>query len=151
MHDVAQLAVGEVLQAQVDRQRHGLAGLGVLGDLDVLDQAPAAVLEHLALARDTGQPLVIGQFHAFTTAIVDVGEADYVRCHFACRIEATELLLRVNAGNLQVENFLALLRRQAAHQVHEFARGLRLQPFAQHRCVLPERLGEFWPAGARGL
>src|SRR3546814_12723037 len=93
----------EVLQPQFDRQCHRLAGLGVLYDLNVLDQPPATILENLTLAWHTSQPLVIREFHALTATIIDIGEADHMGSHYASRIEPTEYFLRIHAGDRSEE------------------------------------------------
>jgi len=142
---IAQLAVGQVLQAQVNRQRQGLPCLGVFGHLHVFDQTPAPVLDDLSLARNTGQPLVIGQFDAFPTLVVDIGEADHVRGHFARRVEATELFNAINARHLEVEHDLALLRGQAPDQVDKLFIGLLLQARSEHLGILPKRVRQCRP------
>ncbi len=88
------------MQAQVDGQRHGLARLGVFGDLHVLDQAAATVLEHLATARHAGQPIVVRQLDALAAVIIQVGKADHMRGHIASRIETAEFFKAIDTRDL---------------------------------------------------
>ena len=134
------------MQAQVNRQRQGLAGLGVLGDLDVLDQPAAPVLDHLALARNPCEPFVVGQFHPFATAVVDIGETHHVRGYFAGWIEASEFLDAIDTGDLQIQYGLALFRRQASDQIDELFIGLGFKPLGQGFRVLAKCHGQRRPA-----
>src|SRR5690606_6922334 len=103
-------------------------------------------LEDLTLARHASQPVFIGQLHAFAAAIVNIGKADHMRSDFTGRIEATELFLRVDARNLQVQHPLPLLGGQAAHQVDEFTPGLFFEALLQHTGILAERSRKLIPA-----
>ena len=145
LYGVAQLAGGQVLQAQINRQSQGLPGLGVFCNLDILDKSSAPILDDLSLARHTGQPVVIRQFDPFTTVVVQVGEADHVRSDIARRVETPELFDAIDAWDFQVEHDLTLLRRQAANQVDEFFTGLSLQTVAEQFCVLAQSGGKRRP------
>ena len=89
-----QLAIGEVLQLAVDRQREVAALDRRAHALDVLDDAPQAVLDHAPAARLAGEPVLVCELDAFLTVVVHVGEADQVRGHFAGRVVAAVLALR---------------------------------------------------------
>ena len=143
---VAQLAVRQVLQAQVDGQRQTLARLGVLGDLQIADQVAATILEHLTLTRHTGEPVFVGQLDAFTALVVDVGKADHVSRHFTGRVETTKFLDGIHPGNLQIGNRLALLWREPAHQVHELAFAVQLDALSQRGRLYAQRGGQLRPA-----
>ena len=142
---VTQFAVGQVLQAQIDRQRQRLAGLGVFGDLDILDQPATPILDDLALAGNAGQPFVVGQFDTFAAVVIDVGETHHVRGGFTGRVETPKFLDAVDAGNFEIEHLLALLRGKPTNQVDEFFIGLGFQAFGQGLAVLPEGSGQFRP------
>ena len=71
-----QLAVGEILQLAVDRQREIAAFDRRAHALDVLDDPPEPVLDHAAAAGFAGQPVLVGELDAFLAAVIDVGEAD---------------------------------------------------------------------------
>ncbi|MNN25961.1 hypothetical protein D3C81_1394540 [compost metagenome] len=126
------------MQAQVNGQRQGLAGLGVFGDLDILDQPAAPVLDDLSFTRHPGQPFVIGQLDTFLAMVIDVGKADHMRGHFTGRIETAELFDAIDARHFEIEHRLALLRRQPAHQINEFLVGLRFKALGQGFRVLPQ-------------
>ena len=79
----------QVLQAQVDRQRQGATGLGVLGDLDVLDQLAAAIKQaELPIERKWWHTATVYQVYprsfqdadgSTTLAVYDaLGRPDYI-------------------------------------------------------------------------
>ena len=138
--------MSQVLQAQVDGQRKGLARFGILGDLHVLDHAATAILEHLALARHAGQPFVESQLDTFATAVVDIGKADRMGHHFASRVETPKLLDGVHAGHLQGDHAFALLRGQPTDQIDELALGVLLDAVGEQLGILPERRRQLRPA-----
>ncbi|MNQ16708.1 hypothetical protein D3C85_297090 [compost metagenome] len=135
---VAQLAVRQVLQAQVDGQCQLPTRLGVARHPDILDQPPATILEHLALPRHACQPLLEGQLDPLATLVIDIGEADHVRRDLARRVEPAKLLEAVDAGDLVGEHRVALLGSQAARQIEELAPGILLQTPAQHFGILAQ-------------
>ncbi len=61
---------------------------------------------------------------------------------FTGRIETPELLDAVDTRDFQIEHCLALLGRQAAHQVNEFFIGLSLKALGQGFRVLPQGNGQ---------
>ena len=150
-HSIAQLAVCEVLQAQVNRQCQGLTGLGILSNLHVFDQPPAAILEYLALTGHASQPILEGQLHAFTATIINVGKAHYMGSHLTRWVEAAEFFNAIHARHFQVEDALPLLRRQPAHQVHELALVRSRQPCGKCFWVLPQSCRQSIPLGLTAL
>ena len=109
-----ELAIGEVLDAAVDAEREVLAGLGGAHQVDVLDDAAAAVADHLLGAGLAAQPVVERELDAFLAAVVDVGEAEHVRQRFALRVEAAELALREHARDAVREDRARLVGIDAA-------------------------------------
>src|SRR3990167_7308642 len=71
--------------------------------------------------------------------------------HLTSRVEATEFFDAVHAGYFQIENALALLRRQAAHQVHELALVGRSQARLEGLGVLPQCSRQLIPLGLAAL
>ena len=99
LHGRLQLAIREVLQAQVDARAQVLARTRRLDALDVLDRAAFVVAHHALHARLAAEPLVECEFEAFLADVVDVREAEQVPRHFAGRIVATVFAQRVDAGD----------------------------------------------------
>ena len=148
---IAQFAVGQVLQTQVDRQRQGLTSLGVLRYLHVLDQSTTAILEHLTLARHTAEPIIKRQFHALTAVVVDIGKADHVGRDLTRGVETAKLFDGVDTRHLEVEHGLALLRGQATHQVHKLTLGILFQALGKGFRLLPQGSGQRRPLATPGL
>ena len=67
-HRGLELAVGEVLDAQVDAGDEVLALRGALQHLDVLDHAAAAVLDHALRAVDARERAVVGELEPLLAA-----------------------------------------------------------------------------------
>ena len=84
-------------------------GCGGAHQVDVLDDAAAAVADHALGAGLAAQPVVERELQAFLAAVVDVGEAQHVRDRLALRVEAAELALREHAGDLEREDLRARL------------------------------------------
>src|SRR3546814_2753430 len=109
-HRALEVAVGEVLDAAVDRQREVAARLRGAHQVHVLDDAAAAIANDLLRAGLAAQPVVERQFDAFLAAIVDVGEAQHVGQRFALRVEAAELALRGHARDGERQDRFRLVR-----------------------------------------
>ena len=78
-----QLPVGEVLDAQVDREHQVAARARRTDALDVLHDAPVAVLDDALRAVLAGQPVIEGELETLLAGVVDVGEAEQVTGHLA--------------------------------------------------------------------
>ena len=85
---------------------------------------PQPVLDDAAAAGLAGEVALEGELERFLALVVDVGEADEVRHHFAGRVVAAVLALQENAGYAQLDDFRGLVRRQLALQVDELALGV---------------------------
>ena len=96
-----QLAVRQVLDAQVDRQHQVAARAHGADLLDVLHDVAVAILDHALGAVLARQPVIERQLQAFLALVVDAGEADDVPGHFARRVVAAVLAHQVHAGNVQ--------------------------------------------------
>ena len=145
LHALAQFAVGQVLQTQVDGQAQIIARACVGDHLHILDQATTAILQDLAAAGHALQPLVIGQLEPFLSLLIDVGKADQMGSHLTSRIEAAVLFDAVNAVYIQRHHRLAIRRRHAATQVDELLVGVCLEAFAEGRQVSAQRSGKRRP------
>ena len=88
-----QRAEGEALDLAVDRERRGRAVLRRADRFDVLDDAAQAVLDHAPAARLAAERRLVGELDAFLAGVVDAGEADDVRGHFAGRVVAAVFAL----------------------------------------------------------
>ena len=146
---VAQFAIGEELDAAVDRQREVLARQCGADEVDVLDDAAAAIADHLLRAGRAAQPFVERQLQAFLAAVVDVGEAEHVRDRVALRIEAAVFALREHAGDAELDDCLRRFRAHAALQVDEFLRRALRELAREMVGRHAERLGEFRDALGR--
>src|SRR6185312_8336218 len=93
--------IGEVLNAQVDREDEVTSRAGRPDALDVLHDPAIAVLDHPLLAIDPGQPLVVCQLESRLTLIVDVGEADQLPGDFARRIITAVLAREIHTGDVE--------------------------------------------------
>ena len=71
-----QLAIREILDAPVDRERQIAARLRLAQELDVLDDLSVQIADHALHARLAGKPLVESEHKTFLAAIVDVREAE---------------------------------------------------------------------------
>ena len=121
LHRRPELAVREELQALVDRERHLVAVARRPHGLDVLDDAALAVANHLAAAGNAGKAIVGGELHALLAVVLDAGESDDVRHHFARGVVAAEFALLEDAGNPQSHDFGRLLGRNLALEIDELA------------------------------
>src|SRR5690606_10291426 len=127
----------------VDRQGEVVAGLRRAHQVHVLDDAAAAVADHLLGAGFAAQPVVERELDAFLAAVVDVGEAEYVRQRLALRVEAPELALREYAGDVEREDRARLVWVHAPAQVHELLVAALPQLAGQLVGGHAERGGEF--------
>ncbi len=72
---------------------------------NVLDDLASPVLDHSAAAGATDQLIVHRQLDAFLAFVLDTGEAEHVRGHFAGRIIATVFILFVDARQAERQDF----------------------------------------------
>ena len=91
-------AVGEALDLAVDRRAPGRAPSCAGADrLDVLDDAAQAVLDHAPAAGLAAERRLVRELDALLPGVVDAGEADHVRGHFAAGVVAPVFALLVDA------------------------------------------------------
>ena len=142
LHGGLQLAVGEVLHAQVDAGAQVLSGARRLDALDVLDRAAEAVAHHALRARLAAEPLVVGELEPFLADVVDVGEAEQVPGDFARRIVAPVLAQRVHAGDAERLDPGRVRRAHVAREEDELAVEVARDAAREPLRVAVERLGE---------
>ncbi|KMQ82667.1 hypothetical protein RF55_22200 [Lasius niger] len=92
---------------------------------------PHPVADHPLRARLAGQPAVIGQLQPFLTVIIDIGEAQHMRRHFAGRIITAIFALTIDARDPQRQNLLRAFRLHLSAQIEEFFVRMRLQALTQ--------------------
>ncbi len=122
-HRRLELAVGQVLDAQVDAEPELAAGPHGADALDVLDAIALAVLDHALGAVLAAEPVVEGQLRALLARVVDVGEAEQVPGDLAGRVVAAVLARQVDALHPQRAHLARVGGLQATRQVHELAVG----------------------------
>ncbi len=149
LHRALQLAVGQVLQAQVQGQVDVLAGLGLGVVIGVLDHMAGAVSDHPARTRRAAQRGVLRRLDAFLTLAVDVAEADHVRRHLARRVVAAVLALREHAGRAEGDEALGLVRVDLPLEVDELAVGALAQEALELARGEAEQLGHGVDVGRR--
>ena len=116
-----QLAIGEVLQLAIDRQREVAALDRRAHALRVLHHPPQPVLDHPAAAGLAGQPVLVGELDALLAAVVHVGEAEQMRGHLAVRVVAPVLALERDARKGELHDLRSDVGRQVALEVDELA------------------------------
>ena len=116
---LAQLTVGDVLQAQIQRQRQVVARPRVTDYLDILDQPATAILQYLTLAGYALEPVVVGELQPFLTRFIDVGKANQMGGDFTGGIEASIFLNAVDTRHLEGDDLLTILRRHMPAQIDE--------------------------------
>ena len=114
-----QLAVGQILDAAVDRQDQVLAVFGRADQIDVLDDTSAAIADDFLLARGSGQPFVKHLFQAFHAMLIEIGGTDQLRHDFAVRIEAAEFTAAVDAMDTEIDYRFGIIRIHVTAQIHE--------------------------------
>ena len=144
-----ELAVGQVLDAPVDRQGQVTARLRLVQQLDIFHHMAKTVTDDTLLARLARQPVVKGQLQTLLATVVDVGEAQHMRHGLAVGIEAAELALAGHAGDAQAKHLGGRVRVHVAAQPDELARGPRLQLRAQLGGVGRQRLRQLVDALVR--
>jgi len=135
---ILERAIGDVLHPLVEAEMNILARSDGLQTLDVLDDAPQAILEYAAQTRCSPQQFVIGKLDAFLSAVVDIRETDDMAGHFGRWIIAPILLLKLEAGETQVADRRAFVRRQMTPQIDELA----IEPWQHERVDLLDRDAE---------
>ena len=68
---------------------------------------PQAVLDHAAAAGLAAERVLVRELDAFLAGVLDAGEADHVRRHFAARVVAPVLALLVDALDAELRRSLA--------------------------------------------
>ena len=116
-----QLAIGEVLQLAIDRQREVAALDWRAHALRVLHHPPQPVLDDPAAAGLPGQPVLVGELDSLLAAVVHIGEAEQMRSHFAVRVVAAVLTLERNTRKAKLHDLGRGVGRQVALQVDELA------------------------------
>ena len=137
-----QLAVREVLDAQVDRQHEIAAGPHRADLLDVLHDLAVAVLDHALGAVFAGQPVIERELEAFLAFVVDAREADDVARDFARRVVAAVFAHQVHARNLERADLLRIARLHVPREVEELAIEVRGQAARELVLVALQRFRE---------
>ena len=139
-------AVGERLEAQIDRQVDVVPGPGGTHVLDVLHAAAEAVLDDLLGPRDPAKHRVVRELHPFLPLPVDVGEADDVGGDLRLGVVAPELALEVDPRDGEGPGARRGVRVDVAAQVHEGALGAFHEPRVEPGRVETDRRGQLGPA-----
>ena len=134
--------VGQVLDAQVDREHQVPARARRADALHVLHDAPVAVLDDPLRAVLAGQPVVEGELEALLAGIVDIGEAQQVTGHLAGGVVAAVLARGVHPGNPQRLDLLGLGRLAVPGDVEELAVEIARDAPRQLLAVELERRGQ---------
>jgi hypothetical protein len=135
----SQLAVGQVLDAQVQAKRQVAALFHRTNALHVLDLAAAPVLHHALQTGLARQFMVEGHFDAFRADVVDVRESQQVAGHIAGRIVATVLGQEVQAIDIQRAHARRLGRIEAAGDIQEFTLAVVVHAAHQLSAVATQR------------
>ena len=134
------MTVSEILDLRIQRQANVLAILWRLDRADILDDLSTPVLDHAAATRVPEQLVLKGKLHALQPLVIDAGEADKVRSHFAGRIVAAEFAVLPDAGQLQRRDFFTDFRRQLPAQ--EYERLVAGQPLRQFLRIHIQNTGQ---------
>jgi hypothetical protein len=142
---VHEFAIGEVLDAAVDRQREVAARLRLAQQFDVLNLMAEAVAQHALEAGLSGQPVVEGKLGAFLALVVDVRVAEHVGHDLAARVVALEFALAEDAGNAELDHRLRVVGIDLALDAEEFLAGVGAlaEAIAQRILVEAGGAGEF--------
>ena len=116
-----QLAVREVLDAQVDRQHEVAARARGPDAFDVLHDAAVAVLDDALRAVLAREPMIERELEPFLAGVVDVGEAEHVAGDFAGGVVAAVFAQQVHARNAERPDLLRLARLAVAREIEELA------------------------------
>ncbi len=116
-----QLAIGQVLDAQVDAELELAARAHGANALDVLDVIPLAVLDDALCTVLAAEPVVEGELRALLAGVVHVGKAEQMPGHLARRIVAAVFARQVHAVDLELSDLARVGRLEPAREVHEFA------------------------------
>ena len=145
MHRGHQFLVGQVLQPQIQAQRDILTRTRRFDQFNVLNHPAQQVPDHFLAARRAGELFVEGQFHAFLTLFINVGEPDHMAGHFTGRVITAVLGQRVDTRHAQGQYGFRLLRRQPPGQINELPAGVRLHAPGETRPVNNRVAGQLGP------
>ncbi|MFO1400241.1 MAG: hypothetical protein U1F30_03345 [Steroidobacteraceae bacterium] len=134
-----ELAVGQVLDPQVDAQRQVAPRARGADALHVLHLAAAVVLDDALGAVLAGEPVVEGELGALLADVVDVVEADQVAGDLAGRVVAAVLARRGDARDVERAHAARVGRLQAAGDVEELAVEVARDAPHELLAVEPER------------
>ena len=101
LHRRLQLAVGEVLNAQIDAGDEIAARTRRADAFDIFDVAAERILNDALRAVLAVQQLLVAELQSFLALVIDGGESDHVAGHFARRIVAAVFAQQVDAGNVR--------------------------------------------------
>ncbi len=114
-----QLAVSEVLNAQVDRQHQVTARPRGSDAVDILNNVPVAILNDALRAIFARQPMVKCELQPFLARIVNVSESEDVSSDFSRGIVTAVFPREVHAGNSERLDPLRFGRLTATSEVEK--------------------------------
>src|SRR5262249_27999395 len=106
-----ELAVREVLEAQIDARAQVAAGAGYLYQLVLADYVSESIFQHSLAAVLSPEPLIVFGLEPFLAAIVDVGESKQVADDFALGVITLVFAHRAHARQAERRDLLRLRRR----------------------------------------
>ncbi len=112
-----QLAVGEVLDTQVDGKNEIATGARRTDALHILYHPAVAILDDAFRTVLAGKPMIERQLETFLPCVVDVREAENVPGHFASGIVPTIFARDVDARNRQCLDLIRFFRLPATRDV----------------------------------
>src|SRR5690606_12634202 len=117
-----ELAIRQILNAQVDARVQIRAGPRLANALDILDGTAVAILDHALGARLRAEPTVVRELESFLPdVVVFFREPEQVAGDLAGRIETLILAQQVHARDLQIRHLLGIARPHVPHEIDELA------------------------------
>ena len=90
----------------------------------VFNHPAVAILPYLSDTRFTRQLSIKAFFHPFNALPVNIGEANQIGRHVACRVKTARFITQVNSRQIQFINPFGLRRINLTSQVNEPAPGI---------------------------
>ena len=115
---------------------------------NILNHIAMFIFTHQTSPGFTGQLGVEAFLHPFDALIIDIGKAQQIGSHVACRIETPRFITQVDARQMQFINPLRLLGIDLPRQIEKAGMRMALYPLGQFPEVEMQRFGHRLPAGA---